>query len=159
MTCTSISYLFCSYFRLLLVGVACVSTRIGKGQTGTVCAQGVCALRGSYYSIRPAPLKYVVCLLYDDKYLSVACRPEIMYTYSGKLSREKTFTNFAVLWLFTKVFSVKFGGMASIGTPKASNSRKFSPQKLYHIVLGKHPWVLTVQTPKIEGGQLHGGGA
>ena len=139
--------------------MACVSTRIGKERTGTVCAQGVCALRGSYYSIRPAPLKYVVYLLYDDKYLSVACRPEMMYTYSGKLSREKTFMNFAVLWLFTKVFSVKFGGMASIGTPKASNSRKFSPQKSYHIVLGKHPWVLTVQTPKIEGGQLHGGGA
>ena len=29
--------------------------------------------------------------------------------YSGKLSREKTFANFAVLWLYTKVFSAKFG--------------------------------------------------
>ena len=29
--------------------------------------------------------------------------------YSGKLSRKKTFANFAVLWLFAKVFSVKFG--------------------------------------------------
>ena len=28
--------------------------------------------------------------------------------YSGKLSREKTFANFTVLWLFVKVFSVKF---------------------------------------------------
>ena len=28
--------------------------------------------------------------------------------YSGKLSREKTFTNFVVLWLFAKVFSMKF---------------------------------------------------
>ena len=35
--------------------------------------------------------------------------------YSGKLSREKTFANFTVLWLFAKVFSVKFGGMASFG--------------------------------------------
>ena len=59
--------------------MACVSTRIGKGQTGTVSAQGVCALRGSQISIRPASLKYVVCLLYDDKYFSVACRPEMTY--------------------------------------------------------------------------------
>ena len=29
--------------------------------------------------------------------------------YSGKLSKEKTFTNFAVLELPTKVFSMKFG--------------------------------------------------
>ena len=36
--------------------------------------------------------------------------------YSGKCSREKTFTNFAVLWLFAKVFSAKFGGVASFGT-------------------------------------------
>ena len=47
--------------------------------------------------------------------------------YSEKLSREKTFINFVVLWLFTKVFSAKFGGMASFGTAKASNQWKFSP--------------------------------
>ena len=46
--------------------------------------------------------------------------------YSEKLSREKTFINFVVLWLFTKVFSAKFGGMASFGMAKASNLRKFS---------------------------------
>ena len=34
--------------------------------------------------------------------------------YSRKLSREKTFADFAVLWLFAKVFSAKFGGMASV---------------------------------------------
>ena len=33
--------------------------------------------------------------------------------YSGKLLKEKTFANFAVLRLFVKVFSVKFGGVAS----------------------------------------------
>ena len=27
----------------------------------------------------------------------------------------------------------------------------------YRIVLGKHPWALAVQAPKIEGGRLHGG--
>ena len=47
--------------------------------------------------------------------------------YSGKLLREKTFTNFAVLWLF----SAKFGGVPSFGMAKASNPRKFSPCKSY----------------------------
>ena len=51
-----------------------------------------------------------------------------MLLYSGKLSREKTF---AVLWLFVKVFSAKFGGVASFGAPKASNPQNFSSIKLY----------------------------
>ena len=38
--------------------------------------------------------------------------------YSGKLSREKPFVNFIILWLVAKVFSAKFGGMASVGVPK-----------------------------------------
>ena len=46
----------------------------------------------------------------------------LMYTvhmhipYSRKLSGEKTFANFKVLWLFAKVFSAKFGGMTFGGT-------------------------------------------
>ena len=44
-----------------------------------------------------------------------------------KLSREKTFANFGVLWLLAKVFSTKFGGVASFGMAKASNLQKFSP--------------------------------
>ena len=51
--------------------------------------------------------------------------------YSGKLSREKTFMNFMVLWLFAKVFSTKFGGMASFGAAKVSNPQKFSLRKSY----------------------------
>ena len=51
--------------------------------------------------------------------------------YSGKLSREKTFADFAVLWLFANVFSAKFGGVVSFGAAKVSNPRKFSPQKSY----------------------------
>ena len=46
---------------------------------------------------------------------------EVWILYSGKLSREKIFVNSAVLWLFTKVFSTKFGGMVSFGAAKASN--------------------------------------
>ena len=46
----------------------------------------------------------------------------LMFQYrSGKLPREKTFVNFTVLWLFAKVFSVKFGGMASFGMAQVSN--------------------------------------
>ena len=46
----------------------------------------------------------------------------LMFQYrSGKLSREKTFVDFAVLWLFANVFSVKSGGMASFGMAQASN--------------------------------------
>ena len=51
--------------------------------------------------------------------------------YSGKLSREKTFTNFVVLWLFGKVFSAKFGGVVSFSMARAINPQKFSPQKSY----------------------------
>ena len=40
---------------------------------------------------------------------------------------EKTFANFAVLWLFGKVFSEKFGSMASFGRTKVSNPEYFSP--------------------------------
>ena len=52
-------------------------------------------------------------------------------SYSGKLSGERTFANLTVLWLFTKVFSAKFGGVMSFGTAKVSNPRKFSLWKLY----------------------------
>ena len=45
--------------------------------------------------------------------------------YSGKLLREKTFANSVVLWLFTKVFFAKFGGVASLAVAKESNPRKF----------------------------------
>ena len=51
--------------------------------------------------------------------------------YSGKLSREKTFVNFVVLWLFAKVFSAKFLGMVSFGVAKVRNPQKFSPQRSY----------------------------
>ena len=47
-----------------------------------------------------------------------------------KLLREKTFTNFVVLWLFVKVFSTKFGGVVSFCVAQASNLWNFSPQKL-----------------------------
>ena len=37
-------------------------------------------------------------------------RAKLYHNYSGKLSRQKNFANFAVLWLFMRVFSTKFGG-------------------------------------------------
>ena len=50
---------------------------------------------------------------------------------SGKLSREKTFMNFTVLWLCMKVFSAKFVAVASFAMAKASNLQMLSLRKLY----------------------------
>ena len=36
--------------------------------------------------------------------------------------------NFVVLWLFAKVFFVKFGSITSFGAVQVNNLRKFSPQ-------------------------------
>ena len=44
--------------------------------------------------------------------------------YSGKTFKEKTFANFKVLWLFVKVFSMKFGGIMSLAAP-SSNPQNF----------------------------------
>ena len=55
----------------------------------------------------------------------------------GKHSREKTFMNFVVLWLFAEVFSVKFGGVASFGVAKVSNWQKLSPWKSYFSPIAK----------------------
>ena len=52
--------------------------------------------------------------------------------YSGKLSREKTFLNFAVLWLFAKVFSVKFGGVASFGGTSGQSVKVLSTKIFFH---------------------------
>ena len=63
--------------------------------------------------------------------------------YSGKLSGEKTFANFAVLWLYAKVFFTKFGVRRPLVLQKQAirksfirenrmftNSQKFSPSKV-----------------------------
>ena len=70
------------------------------------------------------------------------------YRSSGKLSMEKTFANFVLLWLFMKVFSTKFGDVASFGTAKAGNLRKFSPRKLYYSPIRKS--VLPQKFPAIK---------
>ena len=62
--------------------------------------------------------------------------------YSGKLSREKTFANFVVLWLYAKLLSAKFGVWRPLVWQKRAiresflrenrlftNSRKFLPRK------------------------------
>ena len=51
--------------------------------------------------------------IYSETYPSIP--------YSEKLAREKTFMNFAVLWLFVKVFSTKLGSMGSFGAVKVNN--------------------------------------
>ena len=72
------------------------------------------------------------------------CRLCMDLPYSGKLSREKTFANFAFLWLYAKVFSAKFGVWRHLALQKwaihksflrenriFTNSRKFSPSKVF----------------------------
>ena len=68
----------------------------------------------------------------------------VLHRITGNFEEEKTFTSFDVLWLFTRVFSTKFGSVASFGTGTANNphnlfwqksfffpinSQKFSPAK------------------------------
>ena len=48
-----------------------------------------------------------------------------------KLSREKTVANFKVLWLFTEVFSVKFGDVASFGGTSKQSTKVFSVKILF----------------------------
>ena len=50
-----------------------------------------------------------------------------------KLSREKTFANFAVLWLFAKVFSTKFGGVAPLALQKRATCESFLHEnRIFH---------------------------
>ena len=51
--------------------------------------------------------------------------------YSEKLSKEKTFTNFTVLWLFARSFLHKIWGCSILWHGKTSNLRKFSPRISY----------------------------
>ena len=51
--------------------------------------------------------------------------------YSGKIFEGENFNKFCNLWSLVKVFSTKFGGVASFGTAKASNPRTFSLRKSY----------------------------
>ena len=49
----------------------------------------------------------------------------IILPYSGKLSREKTFVNFTVLWLFAKVFSGKLGACCPLAWQKRAIYKSF----------------------------------
>ena len=51
--------------------------------------------------------------------------------YSGKLSREKTFANFTILWLFTKVFSTKFGPWRSLTQQSEQSAKVFSAKIVF----------------------------
>ena len=57
--------------------------------------------------------------------------------YSRKLSREKTFANFTVLWLSAKVFSVKLGGVVSFGTASEQSAKVFSAKIVFFTNLWK----------------------
>ena len=99
-----------------------------------------------------------VCMCACMCWFHGACRSVVMFMcqwlaawcvyvvpYSGKLSREKTFVNFVVLWLYVNVFSTKFGAWCPLARQKRAmrksficenriftNSLKFSPLKVSH---------------------------
>ena len=53
--------------------------------------------------------------------------------YTGKLSRERTFMNFVVLWLFLKVFSAKFGSVISLMQHKRAICESFLREnRIFH---------------------------
>ena len=74
--------------------------------------------------------KVMECPHYPVNFVQVGyfIQAESLVPYSEKLSREKLSQ---LSWLFTKVFSTKFGSMVSFGTVKASNPRTLSQWKLY----------------------------
>ena len=56
-----------------------------------------------------------------------------MLPYSRKLSREKTFANFTVLWLYTKVFTAKFGAWHRLAQQKRPIHESFLHEKrIFH---------------------------
>ena len=60
--------------------------------------------------------------------VQLVLKNRLLLPYSGKLSREKTFVNFVVLWLFVKFFSEKFGGV----TPLALQKRAIRKNRIFH---------------------------
>ena len=64
-----------------------------------------------------------VQLLKDYCSTRVGLSPDILY--SGKLSREKTFANFVVLWQIAKVFFRKIWDVASFGVAKQAIRESF----------------------------------
>ena len=86
---------------------------------------------GADVETRSGVLVYAFSWYYD-------CSELIYRPYSGKLLREKIFANFAVLWRYAKVFSVKFGAWCPLAWQKRTirenrtftNLQKFSPSKV-----------------------------
>ena len=107
-----------------------------KGGGGAMCEGGVFVghygrLIATTHALHVYTASTRISVVVTNKYLlEWHC---IYLLYSRKLSREKTFANFVDLWLFTKVFAVKFGGVVSFSMARASNPRKFSPQKSFFV--------------------------
>ena len=76
------------------------------------------------------PSFFVCVKVWQNNFVLAWCNERYMYIpYSGKLSKEKTFANFAVLWLYTKVFFVKFGSWHPFVRQKQAIRESFLPQK------------------------------
>jgi len=66
----------------------------------------------------------------EKRIVSSATCLRIKIPYSGKLSREKLSQ---ILWLFAKVFSTKFGGVAFLAWQKRAICKSFlSENRIFH---------------------------
>ena len=100
----------CSYNSKVKTTMA-ISCRIGVEKTW-------CQQCGIHYCVH-----YIIILWWSKALASI----QEVLPYSAKLSREKTFTNFAALEPPTKVFSMKFGHAIYPPMTAFSIPRKFSP--------------------------------
>ena len=84
--------------------------------------------KGDVYSLQPiAP--FSSCLSEESKTATITISLKI--PYRGKLSREKTFTNFTILWLFAKVFFREIWGHGIRWHSKSKQSTKVFSTKIH----------------------------
>ena len=80
---------------------------------------------------RDRPTDHHVRYLMRPSLKDLQDKTETIYCiYSEKLSREQTFANFKVLWLFTKVFSSKSWGVTLFGSTSEQSTKVF-PMKIF----------------------------
>ena len=117
----------CTYQLLSWHAVPPGSLALPGAQRWSHCAPTACAGTLSVHGQSPTKKQHSHVIL---------CVPPWfvdLIPYSGKLLREKTFANFAVLWLFMKVFSVKFGMWHSLAWHKRAICGSFSYEnRIFH---------------------------
>ena len=93
------------------------------------------------------PSFFVCVKVWQNNFVLAQCNERYMYVpYSGKLSKEKTFANFAVLWLYAKVFFVKFGSWHPFVRQKRAIRESFLPRKFPAVRYMKNNFTIVVMS-------------